>query len=228
MKAVEREKAIRLRIEDQLSYGGIAKRLKVAKSTLSRWLENLPLSDKRMLELRRNAWSKGEASREKFRQTMRAKREKREYKIYTHQKKKLTHISEESKFIAGLMLYAAEGEKKTRYDISFTNTDPVLVDFFAGWLEQFLDIKRQEMKIQLRLYENMNIAAEELFWMRALRLKRSQLCKSQVSPLRPKSFSYRDSVRHGTCRLYKCSGEKKAKLLLSIRAFFDTHKESHA
>jgi DNA-binding transcriptional ArsR family regulator len=67
MKSAQREKAIELRLVQKLGYGEIAKQVKVSKSTLSRWLEDLPLSDERMLELRRNAWSKGEAKREKFR-----------------------------------------------------------------------------------------------------------------------------------------------------------------
>ncbi|MHB0865523.1 MAG: hypothetical protein ACYC1Y_01285 [Minisyncoccota bacterium] len=176
-----------------------------------------------MLELRRSAWSRGEAKREKFRQTMRAKRDKREQDIYLVQKKKLSKISEQSLFIAGLMLYAAEGDKKSRAEIAFSNTDAAMVLFFARWLERFLGIEQSKLRIQLHLYENMDISAEESFWKKQLGMDQGQLCKTQVRPLKSGGFSYREPFRHGTCKLYVGGVVKKAELMLSIRAFFDTY-----
>ena len=223
MKSAQRELAIELRLTHKLGYGAIAKQVKVSKSTLSRWLEDLPLTDERVLELRREAWGRGEASREKFRQTMRMKRDERDHKIYLTQKKKLSHISEQSLFIAGLMLYAAEGDKKSRAEIAFSNTDSVMVLFFARWLERFLGIEQSKLRIQLHLYENMDLQAEESFWKKQLGMKQGQLCKSQIRPLRTGGFSYREPFRHGTCKLYVGGVVKKAELMLSIRAFFDTY-----
>jgi len=223
MKSVQRELAIELRLTRKLGYKAIAEQVKVSKSTLSRWLEDLPLTDERVLELRREAWSRGEASREKFRETMRAKRDKREHEIYLAQKKKLSLISKQSLFISGLMLYAAEGDKKSKSDIAFTNTDSRLVLFFARWIVRFLGLPKEKLRVQLHLYENMNIKAEEHYWLGQLDLSEKQLWKSQVRTLRPKSFSYRDASRHGTCKLYIGSVPKKAELMLSIRAFFDTY-----
>ncbi len=223
MKSAQRELAIELRLTDKLGYKAIAEQVKVSKSTLSRWLEDLPLSPERTLELRRAGWSKGEASRERFRETMRAKRDKREYEIYLKQKKKLSRISEKTLFVSGLMLYAAEGDKKTRAEIAFSNTDSTMVLFFARWLEKFLGIEQKKLKIQLHLYENMDVHAEETYWKKQLGMKQSQLCKSQIRPLRPGKFSYREPFRHGTCKLYVGGVIKKAELMLSIKAFFDTY-----
>jgi transcriptional regulator with XRE-family HTH domain len=225
MKSAERDQALDLRIRNQLGYSEIAKRLHVSKSTLSRWLADLPLSDERILELRRAGWSRGEAKRERFRNTMRAKRARLEQEVYTQQKKVFAHISEGSLFIAGLMLYVAEGDKKSSADIAFTNTDPMLVSFFAWWIVRFLKLPKEKLRIQLHLYENMDVKAEELFWRKQLGLTQAQLWKSQIRPLRLKSFSYRESFRHGTCKLYIGSVPKKTELKLSIRAFFDTYDE---
>lgn len=225
MKSAQHEQAIELRLKHKLGYGAIAKQVKVSKSTLSRWLEDLPLTDERMLELRREAWGRGEAKREQFRKTMRAKRDKREHEIYLAQMKKFSHISEQSLFIAGLMLYVAEGDKKSRADIAFTNTDPVLILFFVRWIVRFLGFQKEKFRIQLHLYENMDVKAEELFWIHQLGLSEKQLWKSQVNALRPKSFSYQDTSRHGTCKLYVGSVPKKAEVKLSIQAFFDTYSK---
>jgi len=223
MKAIEREEAVRLRIEEQLSFGEISRRLGVSKGTLSRWLENLPLSEERLLELRRAGWTKGEVKRERFRNAMRIRREKTEHEIYEKQRRRFVRISDQALFVAGLMLYAAEGEKKSKSDISFTNTDYILVSFFADWITQFLELPKGKMRLQLHLYENMDVLGEEKFWLTQLGFKREQLWISQVRPLRPGSFTYRDTARHGTCKLYVGSVPAKAKLMLSIRAFFDKH-----
>jgi len=46
----DREKALRLRTEKQMSYSQIKKILKVSKSTLSYWLRNYPLTEKNIYE----------------------------------------------------------------------------------------------------------------------------------------------------------------------------------
>lgn len=74
MNAHLRTKAITLRTKDRLSYTEIKRRLKVSKSTLSYWLHDYPLKEEEILVLRRTAWKKGEASRERFRSTMREKK----------------------------------------------------------------------------------------------------------------------------------------------------------
>ena len=71
MKSQLREQAIQLRIEKNLSYAEIRKKLYVAKSTLSRWLQEFPLSEEKIKDLQRQGWSKSEASRERFRAAMR-------------------------------------------------------------------------------------------------------------------------------------------------------------
>lgn len=228
MKASERDKALELRIKHQLGYSTIAKQLSVSKGTLSRWLKDLPLSDKRILELRREAWSRGEASREVFRQTMRKKRDAREADVYAEQRKLLGKITRQSLFVAGLMLYLAEGDKKDDYHIGLANTDPQIIRFFIWWLQKFLDIPKSKMKVQLHLYASMDLPYERKFWLTETGLTKSQFYKDQIRPLRPASFSYPESFRHGTCKVYAYGLKHKMKLTLSIKAFFDTHSRSRA
>ncbi len=224
MRSADREKAVRMRIDQQMGYGTIAKELGVPKSTLSYWLKDLPLSPERVLQLRREAWSRGEASRELFRQTMRKKREIREQKIYLEQKKKLGRLSRQSLFVAGLMLYLAEGTKKDYYKLCLANTDPILVKFFIWWLQEFLNVPKKEIRLQLHLYESMDIKKEEQFWLKETCLKKTQLYKHQIRSLRPGSFSYPESFRHGTCQICLNRGKYKTQIMLSIKAFLDTYK----
>jgi len=63
----EREKAIALRKERQMSYSQIKKILKVSKSTLSLWLRNYPLPEEKIKELQKKGWERSEAAIERFR-----------------------------------------------------------------------------------------------------------------------------------------------------------------
>ena len=71
-KKLERRKAIILRKQGK-SYSQIKKVIKVSKGTLSCWLRDYPLSKQRIIEL----CNRNEQRIEKFRQTMRKKKEKR-------------------------------------------------------------------------------------------------------------------------------------------------------
>lgn len=218
-----REKAVQLRVDKQMSYTEIRRKLGVPKSTLSGWLRDYPISEDRILELRRNGWKKGEASRERFRNTMRKRKEKLAQHAYKQEFQQLQDMGNNALYVAGLMLYAAEGAKKDLYKISLANTDPAIIMFFIAWLRTFFGIKKDDMKFQLHLYENMNIKKETAFWVKTLGISSRQLYKTQIRKLQKNSFTYRESYRHGTCSIYFSNRDKKMKLMAGIKAFFDLH-----
>lgn len=226
MKTELRQKAIDMRIDDEASYSEIKKKLGVAKSTLSYWLRDHPLSSKRIGELRKIGWEKGEVSREKYRNTMRGKKEKIRASVYKEEKEKFRNLSHETLYVAGLMLYSAEGGKKDAHRITIANTDVAIILFFIKWVQMFFDIEVGQLRFQLHLYENMNIGNEELFWRKSFlgKVKKDQFYKTQIRTLKAGSFTYRGSNNHGTCSVFVSSTEKKVKLIESIRAFFDLHK----
>lgn len=220
-----RDKAVKFRLDDRLSYGQIRKLINVSKSTLSYWLRDLPLDEERIRELKIQGLKNGEAGRERFRATMREKREKKMLEIYKDKTLKFQSIfSDDLLFIAGLMLYLAEGEKKTYHRLVFSNTDPDIVDFFTNWVVRFLNVPKDQIKVCLHLYENMDIKKEEDFWKERLNLGKSQFYKTQIRKLKKSSFSYRESFRHGTCQVYVSGVEKKQEVMMSIKAFLDLYK----
>src|SRR3989344_8745144 len=216
-------KALKLRTENNLSYSAILIQVPVAKSTLSEWLRHFPLSKEKILELRRGGWKKGEASREKFRETMRKKRNERMKKIYNICTAKISKIPKDAFFVAGLMLYLGEGSKTNYSKIALANTDPNIVLFFTKWLNDFLDIPKERLKAQLHLYPNMDIEKEKEFWKNVLGFEDKQFYKPYISKILRSSFTYKESFRHGTCSVYFGSVEKKSELMASIQAFMDLY-----
>lgn len=221
MKSQLREKVLQLRTKENLSYSGIRKRVAVSKSTLSRWLKEFPLSKKRINELKRNGWKKAEVKIEKFRASMRRKRNLKDREVYEKYRKRFDNLPKEAFFIAGLMLYLGEGSKSDYYNTSLANTDPKIIKFFIRWLNDFLEIPKEKIKAALHLYENMDIEKEKSFWERELGLREDQFYKPWITKLKKSSFSYKESFRHGTCSISVLGAEKKREVMMAIRAFLD-------
>ena len=124
------------------------------------------------------------------------------------------------------MLYLGEGDKKNNTRISLANTDSGIIKFFVKWLIEFLNVNKKEIKIQLHLYENMNIEKEREFWKDKLGFQKNQFYKPWITKLKKASFSYKESFRHGTCSLYVLGVEKKRELMVAIQAFLDRYMKN--
>jgi len=148
----DREKALTLRKQGK-SYSQIKKIIGVNKSTLHYWLKDYPLSKQRIRELR--DWN--EQRIEKFRETMRAKKEKRLKQFYDEQKKLFLPLKNREVFLAGLFLYWGEGSKTKDSYLSVANTDPSVIKFFIYWLIKELMVPRKKLRIHLHLYSDMGI-----------------------------------------------------------------------
>jgi|AntRauTorcE11897_2_1112592.scaffolds.fasta_scaffold01759_7 transposase-like protein len=221
MKKKLREEAIRLRKEERLSYAEIKERLDVAKSTLSYWLRDFPLSEKEIKKRQRQGWENAKAGRERYRNTMRKKKEAQAIEIYIKEKEHMEELPESAFYTAGLMLYHAEGSKTQNHRIKLANTDWRVLRFFIAWLDKFLDIPKEDIRAELHLYDDMDISAEITFWQNKLELEKSQFYKPQVREVRENSFTYSQSHRHGTCGLYYGSVEKKTQFMQAIKAFLE-------
>ncbi len=224
MDSVLREKAVKLRTERELSYSEIKKRLGVSKSTLSYWLKDFPLSEEKIVQLKRLGWKKGEASRERFRNTMAGKRKKLDLEAYKKWCREIKSLDDSHLLIAGLMLYWAEGDKRNATRIGLANTDIDVIEIFVRWVEKFFGVLREQIKIQLHLYEGMNLESEMRFWSKGLGIDREQFYKPEIRKLRKSSFTYKESFRHGTCSVYVMGVQLKRDVAMASKAIIDMMK----
>lgn len=148
-----KNKAIKLR-KDGKSYSEILKYIPVAKSTLSLWLRSVNLSkrQKQNLTLKKlqAAWRGGEAKKRN--------RIERSKIIIDQAKMEIGKITDRDAWIAGLMLYWAEGSKQKETNISvpvkFSNSDPIMLSFFIMWLKKYLKVSDNELVFEMFIHEN--------------------------------------------------------------------------
>lgn len=204
--------AIKLRKQGK-SYSQIKEKLNVSKSSLSLWLRNYPLSEERIRELR--DWN--EQRIEKFRNTMKKKRETRLNILLEKLRKHILPLSEKELFIAGLMLYWGEGAKTTPFVASLSNTNPEIVKFFLYWLDEIMKFPKNKIVVRLHLYRDMNINEEINYWSRALNVSVNQFKSPYIKKTTFKGLTYK-SFGHGTCNIIVYGRDIIEKIMCGIKA----------
>lgn len=162
----EKSEAIRLRLKG-LSYDEILKSVSVAKSTLSLWLKELPLTDseKAVLKDRRDAnISRGRA---RAGAVLQQRRIDREAALLEEAKREFEVFKSEPLFFVGLSLYWAEGAKRHN-SFMFVNSDAAMIALMIEWITKFFGVSKSE--IHARLYLHKPYAQEncELMWATSL------------------------------------------------------------
>ena len=215
----DRQKAIELRLSGY-SYSQIKNKLDISKSTLSGWLKNYPLSEKRIRELR--DWN--EKRIENYRKTCKIRKEKILKEIYNTQKKEIFPLSKRDLFVSGLFLYWGEGGKTKEAELILSNTNPVMIKFFIYWLKKCLDVDKDKIKVKLHLYKDMNIDNEINFWVKTLDIKRNQFIKPYIKNSNKSSITYKNGFGHGTCNVAIANAILSKRILMGLKAlenYFD-------
>lgn len=210
----DRQKALELRKKGK-SYSQIKKLLRLSKSTLSLWLRDYPLT-KEQIDLLRG---KNPKRIEKYRETMRLKREKRLQEIYEQEKIKLLKLTKKELLIAGLFLYWGEGSKVTS-SVSINNTDPKVVKFAFYWLTNSLGIPREKIRVYLHLYKDMDVNKEMEFWSKDLKLPLDQFSKPYIKSSNRENLTHK-GFGHGTCGLAVHNSSLKEHIIMGINAMAD-------
>jgi transposase-like protein len=214
-----RQQAIKLR-EQGKTYSEIRRELKVAKSTLSDWLTNYPLTSIQLTLLNKSISKNRDLAREKYRVTMRLRREARLKKTYKEQRNKLLPLSKRELLIAGLFLYWGEGDKYMKGAVGVSNSNPKIIKFALFWLIKILRVPREKIRIKLHLYNDMDIVNEIKYWRDYLKVPNSQFVNPYIKNSTRTGLTYK-SFGHGTCNLLVLDTSLKERVMIGIEAIAD-------
>jgi hypothetical protein len=176
-----------------MSYSQIKSELGVSKSTLSLWLRDLPLSDKRLRELR----DFNQVRIEKTRATKQRKRESRLKNVFDLVSKDIGKITKRDLLVAGFFLYWAEGGKTQTHAVILSNTDPAMIRAFISWI-QLIGGEINKMYFRLHLYSDMNEEDEIRYWSTELKVPKQAFKKSYIKKSKLSELTY-VTRGHGTC-----------------------------
>ena len=192
MKPEEKFEAAYLRRRLGKSYNEIRRKVKVSKSTLSLWLRNIKLSNvqRRRLINKQIFNPGGKVSHEK--------RLKRTKEIINKAKKEVILLAQNPLFLAGLMLYCAEGGK-AQEKVRFSNSNTVLVRLMMKWFRKFCQPPENKYRVAIHIHEFISRKNSKQYWSKVTGIPTSQFYKTNI---KPPGLSYRKNpLYNGTCHI---------------------------
>ncbi len=162
------------------TYREIQKLLGISRSTLCDWFKNEEWS-KHIKKSNTNKNIKISKERlEKLHEGRRLMLEKKYKKVEEDAIREFKIYKNNPLFMAGLMLYAGEGDKSSRNLTRLSNSEFYLHLVFIRFSEKFLNIGRDKIKVWLLLYPDHDIERNIEIWSQKLGIDRSNFNKSQV------------------------------------------------
>lgn len=119
----------------------------------------------------------------------------------------IKNISVKEKLLILASLYWGEG---TKSEMNIINSDPKLLKVFLNCLKE-LNINNSQIKVTLRIYDDLNKDKVVSFWSKELGLPRD--CFKNINVLDGKK---KGKLVYGMCRIRVVKSEKYFKLIMSV------------
>jgi len=163
-----------------LSVKEIQKELKVSRSSVSLWVRNIQLNKKQLKRLYLNKKTgalKGSIIGAKKKQR---EREDLTRKLIIEGRKEVGNVSTRDRFIAGIAMYFAEGDKKDGH-IGFCNTDPNAIRFMVDWIREFCNLPKEKLRGALYIHDDLDEKKAKKYWSELTGIPLTQFTKSYIA-----------------------------------------------
>ncbi|MFA5154826.1 MAG: hypothetical protein WC453_00150 [Patescibacteria group bacterium] len=201
----DRDLAIKLRKSGQ-SYSQISLALKIPKSTLSVWLKDLVISNKarRKIQARTNSLAIASLiARNKNQTIIASERHNNMRKSAKYESRKMLS---DPLFLAGTSLYWAEGYKRGASNskwksLDFANSDPDMVKLMVKFFTKFLNLKKDQIKIQLMIHNLKDANKSINFWHRLTGVPKGNFMRTCSAISRSSLQKRNKNLQYGTIHL---------------------------
>lgn len=184
MKSDKKFIALELRKQGQ-SYSQISATTGIAKSTLSFWLKDVPLSEDAKEFLAKRIRERGTLAliKRNKEQTILAK--ERAEKIRLASQEEALTLIESPLFLLGVSLYWAEGYKKGAEgskwkSVNFTNSDPEMIRIIMRFFREICEVEESSFRIQLIAYQNIDEKRAIDFWSHLTGISRDKFIRTSL------------------------------------------------
>lgn len=213
MKNNNKETAINLRKQGK-SYNEIVNITGIPKSTLSVWLRNIEIP----ANIKEKFWNR---IREKqalsiiaFNKKQAEKARKNAEYIKNSAIKDINIFSRNELFLMGISLYWAEGYKKNRWTLSFSNSDPLMVKLIMKFFRNICNVPEDKFGVGIQIHPNVTSKEAIKYWSQvsAIPQNKFQKCYCKITPS-SKQKRPPNTLPYGTVRIsvydYKLANKMK-------------------
>jgi hypothetical protein len=211
------------------SLNQIASVLNLPKSTLSLWIRDVPLTDEQKQFLRNknpifNPELRGPGGGKSLKSYYGEIRKKNRKKGQELVKEKIAN--QDIDFIAGIMLYWAEGYRSNNKNVvKFTNTQAEMVRFFLNFLRKYFNVKNPDIKVSIYYHEGEKTITEiQDYWLNYLSLTHENLNRPYLENKREVSGIRKNRYPYGICNLLVYSTEILQQIYGAIQEYVGFEK----
>lgn len=176
----EKNRAILLR-KKGYSYRDILREIRVSKSSISIWLQDLPLTRQEKTYLKSRRDSNISHGRMKAAAALHSLRLQRDSLLLQEARREFKRNADDSFFHIGIVLYWAEGSKRTN-GFCFTNSDSEMINLMLLWIEKFFGVSRSVMKVRLYTHRPFAHERSEEWWSSEIGVPLSNFQKTIYKP----------------------------------------------
>lgn len=195
-KSKEKNKALELR-QKGTSIKEIAKKLKIAKSTISLWCRDIELTPKQIQRLHKRMIRGGYKGRLKGARVQYERRLKITKELKKWGMERLGLMSIRDSMVAGVALYWGEGSKKEKSGVRVSNSDPEIIKFMLRWFKQVWNIHNDQISLAViinKIHKNRVREVEE-YWSKITKIPKGQFYKTTLIKAKNKK-NYKNFLTH--------------------------------
>lgn len=172
--------AIQMRRQGK-TYNEINSSLGIPKSTLSGWFDGLEISP----IIKRRLWTNNQR---KWAESITNYNKKRAVDVFNRNNETQKRISKEigrltkrELMLIGTALYWAEGNKKDRWRIRFSNSDPAIIALIMRFFREVCNVKEDKFIAEINIHPNTSKEKAKIFWSKILSIHQGQFRKTVVA-----------------------------------------------
>ncbi len=199
MKVKERKRARQLRFQGW-PIRKIAKFVKCSKSSVSNWVRDIPLTPEQIERLKSNQ-DKGRAKAAAHPNSSKQVWQRIRNDIIESAAKEIpSDCSLKTLKIIGSVLYWAEGYKKGRNMVNFSNSDSIMIRLMMRFFREVCKVPNSKFRGCVHIHPHLEGKRAMLFWSRQTGIPLNQFHKLQT-PVSRASKNKRDTLPLGTFRI---------------------------
>src|SRR3989338_809327 len=199
MKAEERKLARELR-KQAWSLRAIAKCVKCSKSAVSRWINDIPLTQEQIAKLKSNQ-DKGRAAAANHPNSPKKKWAKIRQDIKISAAKEIpSGYSASVLKVVGSALYWGEGSKAGNNAVIFSNSDPYMVRLMMEFFKKICEVDNAKFRGGVQIHPHLNKEKAERFWSQISGIPLCQFHKANLAVSKA-SKNKRDTLPLGTFKI---------------------------
>jgi hypothetical protein len=216
MKVEERKKAIKLR-QLGVPMGQIASELGVAKSTVSYWVRDVPLSRQQQKTLKNNSHTRHVIERRRASRLRNT--ERRRMVVKERALENITTLLRDPLWCIGVALYWGEGGK-TQQTVRIANSDPAVIKTMMRFFREVCHIPETKFRAHVHTFSNANVMQAETYWSQVADIDKKRFYKTYVKKSAA-SKNKRNTLPYGTVQIYVHDSE----FFFTLLAWIDYLKE---